>query len=577
MKCKNCGEEIQENARFCQNCGAALPPDPSEGKEEDAALRSEARAPEEIEKKEEQGSGESAEKDSAAEEKQEPEITETEGQKAEEEKDAEKPERQQKENAEKPERPREENAAKAAQEEGGTSYRTVKSGEPGKKKRTALFLGIGIGAVLLLVLVVGIALMLTGKTKTIDLSTYTSVSYEGYNGYGKAELQFDRERFLSDWRKKIRFGRGRLARSYKRAARGDDPADFLYERFLEVSAALDTKERADLKNGDSVQLHWSLDKDDDRDIQKTFGVKLKHEDQSFTVEGLEEIRTFDPFAQIELRLDGTSPNGRASLEIQDDSNFIRELTIELDKRDDLKNGDSVTASIDEERVSYFIQKHGIAPSPLKKEYKIENLAAYAEKDSEVPEELLEKMKKDTVDKLQAELAWQSNSGVSYSGAEYIGNYFLNAKKEGRSGNRMVLVYKVTANVKFPEAGFDQNFNYYYYGSFSQILLKPDGSYSIDSYFSTPANYVQFDTGVKFLGISRILDFNGFQTLEELKTEAVTRGVDSYTVEEHINEGGSGESAQESASAAESGEGGESEAAGGSEAAGSSEAETTAAA
>ena len=552
MKCKNCGEEIQENARFCQNCGAALPPDPSEGKEEDAALRSEARAPEEIEK-------------------QEPEITETEGQKAEEEKDAEKLERQQKENAEKPEKQQEENAAKAAQEEGGTSYQTVKSGEPGKKKRTALFLGIGIGAVLLLVLVVGIALMLTGKTKTIDLSTYTSVSYEGYNGYGKAELQFDRERFLSDWRKKIRFGRGRLARSYKRAARGDDPADFLYERFLEVSADLDTKERADLKNGDSVQLHWSLDKDDDRDIQKTFGVKLKHEDQSFTVEGLEEIRTFDPFAQIELRLDGTSPNGRASLEIQDDSNFIRELTIELDKRDDLKNGDSVTASIDEERVSYFIQKHGIAPSPLKKEYKIENLAAYAEKDSEVPEELLEKMKKDTVDKLQAELAWQSNSGVSYSGAEYIGNYFLNAKKEGRSGNRMVLVYKVTANVKFPEAGFDQNFNYYYYGSFSQILLKPDGSYSIDSYFSTPANYVQFDTGVKFLGISRILDFNGFQTLEELKTEAVTRGVDSYTVEEHINEGGSGESAQESASAAESGEGGESEAAGG------SEAETTAAA
>ena len=563
MKCKNCGEEIQENARFCQNCGAALPPEPSEGKEEDAALRSEAQAPEEMEKKEGQGSGETAEKDSAAEEKQEPENTEAEGQKAGEGKDAEKPERQQKENA-----------AKAAQEEGGTSYQTVKSGEsgePGKKKRTALFLGIGIGAVLLLVLVVGIALMLTGKTKTIDLSTYTSVSYEGYNGYGKAELQFDRERFLSDWRKKIRFGRGRLARSYKRAARGDDPADFLYERFLEVSADLDTKERADLKNGDAVQLHWSLDKDDDRDIRKTFGVKLKHEDQSFTVEGLEEIRTFDPFAQIELRLDGTSPNGRASLEIRDDSNFIRELTIELDKRDDLKNGDSVTASIDEERVSYFIQKHGIAPSPLKKEYKIENLAAYAEKDSEVPEELLEKMKKDTVDKLQAELAWQSNSGVSYSGAEYIGNYFLNAKKEGRSGNRMVLVYKVTANVKFPEAGFDQNFNYYYYGSFSQILLKPDGSYSIDSYFSTPTNYVQFDTGVKFLGISRILDFNGFQTLEELKTEAVTRGVDSYTVEEHINEGGSGESAQESASAAESGEGGESEAAG------SSEAETTAAA
>lgn len=573
MKCKNCGEEIQENARFCQNCGAALPPEPSEGKEEDAALRSEAQAPEEMEKKEGQGSGESAEKDSAAEEKQEPENTEAEGQKAGEGKDAEKPEGQQKENADKPERPQE-NAAKASQEEGGTSYQTVKSGEsgePGKKKRTALFFGIGIGAVLLLVLVVGIVLMLTGKTKTIDLSTYTSVSYEGYNGYGKAELQFDKERFLSDWRKKIRFGRGRLARSYKRAARGDDPADFLCERFLEMSADLDTKERADLKNGDAVQLHWSLDKDDDRDIQKTFGVKLKHEDQSFTVEGLEEIKTFDPFEQIELRLDGTSPNGRASLEIRDDSNFIRELTIELDKRDDLKNGDSVTASIDEERISYFIQKHGIAPSPLKKEYKIENLAAYAEKDSEVPGELLEKMKKDTVDKLQAELAWQSNSGVSYSGAEYIGNYFLNAKKEGRSGNRMVLVYKVTANVKFPEAGFDQNFNYYYYGSFSQILLKPDGSYSIDSYFSTPTNYVQFDTGVKFLGISRILDFNGFQTLEELKTEAVTRGVDSYTVEEHINEGGSGESAQESNSIAESGEGGESEAAG------SSEAETTAAA
>ena len=573
MKCKNCGEEIQENARFCQNCGAALPPEPPEGKEEDAALRSEAQAPEEMEKKEEQGSGESAEKDSAAEEKQGPENTEAEGQKAGEGKDAERPEVQQKENADKPERPQE-NAAKASQEEGGTSYQTVKSGEsgePGKKKRTALFLGIGIGAVLLLVLVVGIALMLTGKTKTIDLSTYTSVSYEGYNGYGKAELQFDKERFLSDWRKKIRFGRGRLARSYKRAARGDDPADFLCERFLEMSADLDTKERADLKNGDAVQLHWSLDKDDDRDIQKTFGVKLKHEDQSFTVEGLEEIKTFDPFEQIELRLDGTSPNGRASLEIRDDSNFIRELTIELDKRDDLKNGDSVTASIDEERISYFIQKHGIAPSPLKKEYKIENLAAYAEKDSEVPGELLEKMKKDTVDKLQAELAWQSNSGVSYSGAEYIGNYFLNAKKEGRSGNRMVLVYKVTANVKFPEAGFDQNFNYYYYGSFSQILLKPDGSYSIDSYFSTPTNYVQFDTGVKFLGISRILDFNGFQTLEELKTEAVTRGVDSYTVEEHINEEGSGESAQESTSIAESGEGGESEAAG------SSEAETTAAA
>ena len=88
MKCKNCGEEIQENARFCQNCGAALPPEPSEGKEEDAALRSEAQAPEEMEKKEGQGSGESAEKDSAAEEKQEPENTEAEGHKAGEGKDA---------------------------------------------------------------------------------------------------------------------------------------------------------------------------------------------------------------------------------------------------------------------------------------------------------------------------------------------------------------------------------------------------------------------------------------------------------------------------------------------------------
>ncbi len=96
---------------------------------------------------------------------------------------------------------------------------------------------------------------------SVELNKYISVSFEGYDTEGKAEVSFDKERFRKDYGKKL-------------------PDSFLYSC---VDGSLDRV--TGLSNGDTVKYIWDCD---DSTAKKKYKHKLKYEDMMFKVSGLQE-------------------------------------------------------------------------------------------------------------------------------------------------------------------------------------------------------------------------------------------------------------------------------------------------
>ena len=375
--------------------------------------------------------------------------------------------------------------------------------------------------------VVVFALSGCGST-TIDLNQYITIEAEGYDSMGTVKCTFDDEAFAKDYDGKIKANvksndGGTAAEIALELTFGEEVVDVLLDYCVDYR--LD--KYSELSNGDVVNLKWDCE---DEDAKKYFNVELKYSDIQYTVKGLTEVGTFDPFAYVSVEFSGASPDGTADISQDYDRIEMQYISVYADKSSGLSNGDKVTVTASlQGSVDSFVEQFGTVPSPLSKEFTVEGLPAYVTSSSEIDGSTLNAMKQQEEYIYAAAYESPLDETDILNGLTYIGNYFL-IKKDGGNGtqNCIYLVYKV-------DAGFE-GFSYTYYDfiKFSDIMISGDGSCIVDlSDYETATNRYYFDPP----GHSSYMKYNyyyeGYETLDELYEDCVLSQMDAYTFENNM--------------------------------------------
>lgn len=373
--------------------------------------------------------------------------------------------------------------------------------------------------------VVVIAIMyLFPSTPTIDLDKYTTVTYEGYDGYGTASVNVDWSKIEEDYKGKIKFTKD--ANDKFKALFGDSgiSMDDLYgpEEILELYINYDIDKTDELKNGDTVNLKWDINES----YSEGINVKVKAEDKEFKVQDLKEVKTKDIFKDLEVSFSGIAPDGTLSYNYTgkdlDTYNFI------ADNSYNLSNGDKVKITLKIENMSDFADKNGYLPKEMEKEYTVSGLAEYVTKISEVSDNAKEYMKGEADDIITAWTASSKDDDSAHvvTASEYVGDFILGAKNMSSAWhkNTYYMIYKVTYEANDNYGGIILNNStdagdYYVVIGYDDVSVYDNGAYEVDtSSHEGTALYPGWTSK----------DRLGYASLADLKNDVIDTEAGDYT-------------------------------------------------
>jgi len=398
------------------------------------------------------------------------------------------------------------------------------------KNNSALFVGVAV--VLILLVLASFFALLPRKTK-VNLDKYVTVSFDGYDGYGKALVKFDKDAYLKDYKKKIKlkksgnFLQDSLTKNY-------GAAELLYDFYVDGNWKIEgDSSDGKLKNGETVKLSWGFSQEE---LEEKFKVKFTSKGTEFKVEGLKDVQLFDAFKDFDYKFTGISPEGAVEWKGTGDMDGSKGYYFTVEPSMDLKNGDKVKVKIEPANPESLIQKYGIAPKETEKEITVEGLPSYVEKADAISDSLLQDMQKEITDKIQSQLASQGEE-VSFVGAEYLGYYFLTSKSANAfEHNIMFPVMKVNVQINIPDKSYTAQHSYYFTGAFTNLMDEGSGKVTVDlNDMDIPYHYATIDTGVVAWFSTVKFNFSGFEDLNSLRNQCVSQKLDKYTVEETVKD------------------------------------------
>ena len=398
------------------------------------------------------------------------------------------------------------------------------------KNNSALFVGVAV--VLILLVLASFFALLPRKTK-VNLDKYVTVSFDGYDGYGKALVKFDKDAYLKDYKKKIKlkksgnFLQDSLTKNY-------GAAELLYDFYVDGNWKIEgDSSDGKLKNGETVKLSWGFSQEE---LEEQFKVKFTSKGTEFKVEGLKDVQLFDAFKDFDYKFTGISPEGAVEWKGTGDMDGSKGYYFTVEPSMDLKNGDKVKVKIEPANPESVIQKYGIAPKETEKEITVEGLPSYVEKADAISDSLLQDMQKEITDKIQSQLASQGEE-VSFVGAEYLGYYFLTSKSANAfEHNIMFPVMKVNVQINIPDKSYSAQHSYYFTGAFTNLMDEGSGKVTVDlNDMDIPYHYATIDTGVVAWFSTVKFNFSGFEDLNSLRNQCVSQKLDKYTVEETVKD------------------------------------------
>ena len=368
--------------------------------------------------------------------------------------------------------------------------------------------------------------------ETINLNDYLEVEAEGFDGYGTAEVVVDYNKLVGD--------------HYEAFGLDDDDEDD--KDFVKVVEKLSeyitvkTDDLTGLENGDEIEVKWKV-KDDK--IKDKYKVKLEYEDTVETVEDLEDVVVFDPFAAIEeVTFSGTAPDGSASVVYADNPQWADKVTDEQksvlndnvryyyswETTSGFSNGDTFTVTIENpENLKEYLEPYGLTFETESKDYVCEGLASYVGALSEIPDATMEKMQKEVRDDFAAYVAESWNADKEFfNSMTYIGAYML-TPKEGVWGdkNQVYLVFRVNAE----NTGSNGPFDFYYCVRFRNLMTLADGTCSVDL-SDTYAITQYFTKGKNGWGH---FYYYGYEDLDSLFSKVVTSNLNNYEYESTVDD------------------------------------------
>lgn len=323
-----------------------------------------------------------------------------------------------------------------------------------------------VAAVAAIILIAVIAIVAVNAGKTINLDKYLTIETSGYDGYGSARVTIDWDAIEAKYGKKLSFT-SKAKKEYGEWLNLMSPMEVL-ESYVSVSL----EQYNNLSNGMEVPYTWNIE-DELSDYLKC---KVKYKDSTYTVSGLEEIGTFDAFADLHVAFTGTAPAGYISMEYT--GSELNYYDFSASRTDGLSNGDIVSITINISDMSYFAQNTGKVPESLEKDYTVEGLPEYVSSYSTLTEDFLSTVKAEAEDSIYAYAANSYNTETSLSDVQYAG-YVFDYVKDG-SGyvsyyNDLYMIY--TGTVSHSEGAFSAS-KVYFPVRFTNILLT-DGTLSYD--------------------------------------------------------------------------------------------------
>lgn len=299
-----------------------------------------------------------------------------------------------------------------------------------------------------------------------------------------------------------------------------------------------------LSNGDVVTYTWDgVNEQTKKEAEEMFGVKIKCSDVTYKVSGLTAVNTFDAFDGVEVEFDGISPDGSATVNTLPTAEAAKGLYYTLDEQYNLANGDTVTVTVHSNRDDFSdcIEKYGAIPAATEKTYTVEGLNEYVTDSDGLTDSVLVSLQNQAQDVLNAYIAksWDSEC-VTLKGMSYLGYYILTPKNKdnyGVSQDVIILPYQVTSHNHFEDDKgqvYDADVSYYWYIAFRNVSKDADGNIAggLDDYYTANASF-DVKTGLDDGWWEKYWSYDGYQTLDELYSNAVTRNVEDYNHQDNV--------------------------------------------
>ena len=399
------------------------------------------------------------------------------------------------------------------------------------------------------VVVVGGVLIATHKP-TVNLNKYITLSAEGYNSIGTLDVEFDTDKLERDYGKKIAKNFQKAMKNHEEDTYGlSNLAGSLYEGgetslFVTYCADGSADKTRNLSNGDVVTYTWDgVNEQTKKEAEELFGVKIKCSDVTYKVSGLTAVNTFDAFDGVEVEFDGISPDGSATVNTLPTAEAAKGLYYTLDEQYNLANGDTVTVTVHSNRDDFSdcIEKYGAIPAATEKTYTVEGLKEYITSTDGLTDSVLVSLQNQAEDVLNAYIAksWDSEC-VTLKGMSYLGYYILTPKNKDNYGvyqDVIILPYQVTSHNHFEDDKgqvYDADVSYYWYIAFRNVSKDADGNIAggLDDYYTANASF-DVKTGLDDGWWEKYWSYDGYQTLDELYSNAVTRNVEDYNHQDNV--------------------------------------------
>ncbi len=359
------------------------------------------------------------------------------------------------------------------------------------------------------------------RSEKIDLNRYAVVSASGYDGYGRAEVSVDREALESDIAAcllsegAIETGDGK---SRLEAFRGSEH----YEEIMEaISWELDREE--DLSNGDTITLTVSYEPGD----QGGFGLAFRSEPLLFTVSGLQEVADVDPFEMLTVTAGGTGPDGSLRMEWDDSLPWTYEASADRG----LSNGDEVriqvvlAEGVDERTLA---GKWGYRLNSSEMTFRVEGLPSYAVDLSGLSGEITGEIRDSAMDKVRQKITEGYAPDETLTDLAPAGTLLVSGRREdGEFFNEIFSLFRVSYSNR------ETSLDYYYYVSCQDLILYPDGTWSLDEESceyptSLHGLFGLIDTG-DYVRIDRLHAVTGFASSEDFYAACIEPLEEACTV------------------------------------------------
>ena len=391
--------------------------------------------------------------------------------------------------------------------------------------------------------VVAVILVFSLHKPTIDLTKYVTIEASGYDTLGTASATFDFDQMYQDNKSTINKALKKQpgVSALNNIVDVDDVMDFLSGAGLlsdlEEPGSLDKSD--ELSNGDTITFSFDMSDDDIRKLEDDLNCKVKCEDITYTVSGLQEVETFDPFDMISVSFSGVAPEGTAEVSCNDED-LDSLIAISADPSDGLSNGDTVTVSIDyyydEES---FLDSYGKLPSKTSETVTVSGLLSGISGAADISDDAMNQMKQQAEDLFTAQSA-DAYGEADLTGTEYLGYYVLLNKSQdvdyySSALNAVDLIYKLSVSLTADD-GSQSAYQYYAAVEFDNLMTDGDGNtnvdvtsgYIVDDGFEVevkPQNDDYWTTSVYLYG---------YKTLKDMYNAVVSKHMADYTVDDHLD-------------------------------------------